>query len=42
MIPKFFYDLDDEKKVKMYAELHDRRAMVRSKELEMHTEAEQA
>ena len=27
---------------KMYAELHDRRAMVRSKELEMHTEAEQA
>lgn len=40
MIPKFFYDLDDEKKVKMYAELHDRRAMVRSKELEMNAQAE--
>ena len=40
MIPKFFYDLDDEKKVKMYAELHDRRAMVRSQELELNEAAE--
>ena len=28
MIPKFFYDLGGEKRDRMYAELHDRRAMV--------------
>lgn len=32
MIPKFFYDLNGEKRDRMYAELHERRAMV------MHTE----
>jgi Na+/melibiose symporter-like transporter len=28
MIPKFFYDLNGEKRDRMYAELHERRAMV--------------